>query len=146
MSYFTIFSYQRATTNQHYLLPRVVGWSLDYKYLSVQHETWTSFPQEPAARSTPVYLTSTITLGIQHARNDGGWRIDVLLAHEENNNHFSLVWHCDPYSVHGLQFCLLRTANFQFRIWSRNSESSSALSSHLLRGIPTGLLSSTASS
>jgi len=42
------------------------GWSLAYQFLSVQHEPWTSFPQEPAARSTPAYLTSTITLGIQH--------------------------------------------------------------------------------
>jgi len=45
------------------------GWSLEYQFLSVQNEPWTSFPQEPAARSTPAYLTSNITLGIQKSQS-----------------------------------------------------------------------------
>ena len=44
------------------------GWILEYQFLSVRHEPWTSFPQEPAARSPPAYLTSNITLGIQQTK------------------------------------------------------------------------------
>ena len=46
------------------------AWSLEYQFLSVQYEPSTSFPQEPAARSTPAYLTSTVTLGVQQYRTD----------------------------------------------------------------------------
>ena len=53
--------------NKSSILPfESCDWIRAYQYLSVQHEPYTSFPQEPAARSTPAYLTSTITLGIQH--------------------------------------------------------------------------------
>lgn len=40
-------------------------WIREYQSLSVQHEPHTSFPQQPAVRSTPAYLISTVTLGIQ---------------------------------------------------------------------------------
>jgi len=50
-----------------------------------------------------------------------------------------------PYSGHGLpnffpQFCLFRDTDFQFRIWSTDIASFCTLSSHPLRGLPTGLL------
>ena len=34
---------------------------------------WTSFPQEPNARSPPEYQTLTITFGIQHQRGQKSW-------------------------------------------------------------------------
>ena len=49
------------------------GWSLEYQVLSVQHEPWTSFPQETAARSTPAYLTETTT------PQNRGWSLDYQL-------------------------------------------------------------------
>jgi len=51
------------------------GWSLEYQFLSVQHEPWTSFPQEPASRSTPAYLTSTA----RHTR-------DTTAPHRQHSN------------------------------------------------------------
>jgi len=54
-------SYNKSTI----ILFKSCDWIREYQFLSVQHEPYTSFPQKPAARSTPAYLTSTITLGIQ---------------------------------------------------------------------------------
>jgi len=60
-----IIFYQWARINQHYLLFKSCGLSLEYQFLSVQHE-----PKPISLRNQPVghhrvYLISTITLRIQ---------------------------------------------------------------------------------
>jgi len=71
------------------------GWSLEYQFLSVQHEPWTSFLQEPAARSTPAYLTLTITLGIQQCECGkvyvGRSACSIQLRIKEHNRHLRLA-------------------------------------------------------
>jgi len=63
--------------------PQKSGWILEYQFLSVRHEPWTSFLQEPAARSPPAYLTSTATLGIQQGQNY------VFYINSTGNIHFT---------------------------------------------------------
>jgi len=57
-----LINYNKPTTFIH----QKCGRSIEYQFLNVQHDPCTSIPHEPATRSTPACLTSTITLAIQH--------------------------------------------------------------------------------
>ena len=91
--------YHRTTINLHILPPGSCDWKSWISVLKCPTRACTRIPLEPAARSAPMYLTSTITLGIQHhqqtrERPGTGRYLDVLdwqhtcgdVGHDPTNN------------------------------------------------------------
>ena len=67
----------RTIINLHIMPPRSCVWKTWISILKCPARAWTSIRLEPAARSTPAYLTSNILLGIQHIFQEAVYEFNI---------------------------------------------------------------------